>query len=90
MRRNPICCASKKRVGGWYLTTAWEAILFAEMDRMDEAREALARALKQNPDMANTTRRDLEVWWWSQPEYLDRMMNGLYKAGLERPVEPTQ
>lgn len=71
-------------MGGWYRLAAFEAILLAEMERLDEAREAMARALDLNPGFAETAHAELSVWFWANPEYLETLMDGLYKAGLSR------
>ena len=71
-------------MGGWYRVAAFEAIMLAEMDRLDEAKEAMSRVLDLHPGFAETAQAELSVWFWANPEYLEILMNGLYKAGLPR------
>lgn len=69
---------------------ATEASTLAHLGRLGEAEEALARAVAKKPESAETARAEAAVWWGNLPEYVDRMMDGLYKAGLERQAVETQ
>jgi hypothetical protein len=47
------------------------------------ASKALRDLLALRPDVAATVRQDLEKWWES--EYVERIIDGLRKAGLKIP-----
>ncbi len=67
----------------FFWVPATEALLLAEIGRMGEAKEALARAAALNLDLATTARESIVGTWFDQ-HYIEVIMNGLYKAGLER------
>ncbi|MEM7188582.1 MAG: adenylate/guanylate cyclase domain-containing protein [Pseudomonadota bacterium] len=74
----------------FHWVAAMEASLLGQMGRLDEAATALSRVLEKKPDFAKTARDELSVWWGHSPDFMDRIMDGLYKAGLERPAVETQ
>ena len=43
--------------------------------------------LKLQPDFVSVVRKVLEKWW--EPEYIERMIDGWRKAGLEIADEPS-
>lgn len=77
-------------MANWHWVPASETYLLAEMGRIEEAGVALDRVLALNPNFAISARDEYTVWWWSQPDMIDRVMNGLYRAGLERVATATQ
>jgi hypothetical protein len=53
----------------------------AQLGQRDQAERALRELLKVRPSLASTLRSDLEKWWG--PEYVERLIDGLRKAGLD-------
>ena len=66
--------------------TVWayftEVIPLAHLDRIDEARDAFARALAVKPDL-NTTFFE-QIFYFNDPAEMAHVMDGLYAAGLPR------
>jgi len=62
------------------------AVVYAEMDRMDEARVALAQVRRISPDISATL--GTERFPYKNPASLRRFLDGLRKAGLDIPEEP--
>src|SRR4029077_14344216 len=52
-----------------------------QLEERDAAGKALRDLLRLRPDFAATVRSDIEKWW--EPEYVERMIDGWRKAGLE-------
>jgi serine/threonine-protein kinase len=50
------------------------------------AGKALRELLKLRPDVASTVRQEFAKWW--EPEYVEHVIDGLRKAGLQLPAEP--
>jgi TolB-like protein len=63
--------------GGHAVTLA----VCGQLGETDAAGRALRDLLKLRPDFAATIRKDMEKWW--NPEYMERMIEGWRKAGLE-------
>lgn len=81
----------KRDHGGYYAWShAVEAAVLAHMDRVDDAAEALSRATAMNPDFAKIARPEIENLWSHTPDYVEKYMDGLFKAGLERVDIETQ
>lgn len=74
----------KRSWGGWYWTDGFEASLLAHLERPEEARQALSRALEKSSKFPSIAMKQLDVWYWMQPQIRDSIMDGLYVAGLER------
>ena len=49
---------------------------------MPEAREAVAKLEALHPDYRAIARQDLELFLYPSPEVVDRLLEGLEKAGL--------
>ena len=59
------------------------AAAYGQLGERDAAGKALRDLLKLRPDFAATVRKDIEKWW--EPEYVERLIDGLRKAGLDVP-----
>jgi len=59
-----------------------KAVLCAYLDRLEEAREWLRRALELQPDLTVATWKTLAGAVAISPEVLDLYLGGLRKAGL--------
>ncbi len=70
----------------WGAHTAMAAVC-GQLGERDTARKALRDLLKLRPDFAASARKDFEKWW--APEYVEQLMDGLRKAGLEIAGEPS-
>ncbi len=57
------------------------AVVCGQLGELDAASKALRELLKLRPDFAATARKDFERWW--EPEYVEHVMDGLRKAGLD-------
>lgn len=72
----------KQNLAGLYSVHTWEAIILAEIGRIDEAKAALDRGLALRSDYPATARAVQELWWWPQPDFIEQIINSLQKAGL--------
>ncbi len=61
------------------------ATAYGHLGRTEDARAAVDKLLKLYPDFAKKARQELESIYWPNPEYIDRYVAGLRKAGLEIP-----
>ncbi len=77
----------KRNLAGYYGTHMMEAMVLAELDRVDEAEAAIDRAVALKPDLAATVEAEGEFWWWPQPDFIERMRSSLLKAGLDIPEQ---
>jgi len=66
--------------GHWGMHVATAAVC-GQLGQRDHAERALRELLKVRPNLASTLRSDFEKWW--EPEYVERLIEGLGKAGLE-------
>jgi TolB-like protein/Tfp pilus assembly protein PilF len=66
--------------GHWGMHLALAAA-YGQLGERDAAGKALRDLLKLRPDFAATARSDIEKWW--EPEYVERMIDGWRKAGLD-------
>ncbi len=60
------------------------AAAYGQLGDRDAAGKALRELLKLRPDYGVRVRRESEKWW--DPEYVERWIDGLRKAGLEGPA----
>ena len=60
------------------------AAAYGQLGEMDAAGKALRKMLRLKPDYAETGRERLEKWF--DPEFVEHLMDGLRKAGLEHPA----
>ena len=77
--------------GHWGMHAALAAA-YGQLGEHEAAGRALRDLLRLRPGFAATARHDSERWW--EPEYVERMIDGWRKAGLEIddkgvPVRPT-
>ncbi len=68
--------------GNWFAHAALAAAL-GQLGERDAAGRALRDLLKVRPAFAATARADMEKW--CKPEYVERFIDGLRKAGLDVP-----
>jgi TolB-like protein/Tfp pilus assembly protein PilF len=59
------------------------AAAYGQLGERDAAARAVRDLLKVRPDFAARVREDIEKWW--DPEYVDRLIDGVRKAGLDVP-----
>jgi len=57
------------------------AAAYGQLGERDAAAKAVRDLLKVRPDFIATVRKDVEKWW--EPEYVERVFDGLRKAGME-------
>jgi Tfp pilus assembly protein PilF len=57
------------------------AAAYGQLGERDAAKKASMDLLKLRPDFAATVRSDIEKWW--QPDYVERLIDGWRKAGLD-------
>jgi TolB-like protein len=69
--------------GHWGMHVATAAAC-GQLGQRDAAEKALRELLKVRPNLAATLRSDLAKWW--EPEYVERLIDGLRKAGLDVPA----
>jgi len=67
------------------LSHAWLAAIYAELDRLDEARAAAAEVMRINPDFTAGIWRNLG---YKDRSIARRVVDGMRKAGLRVPDEP--
>jgi TolB-like protein/Tfp pilus assembly protein PilF len=70
--------------GGYALMVA----VCGQLGESEAAGKALRDLLKLRPDFAASIRKESEKWW--DPEYVERMMEGWRKAGLEIADDPAK
>ena len=73
--------AYKVNMPGFWRTQLAIAVNAGQLGKREMASEALMRLLMQSPDIALRPRETLEIWW--QPEMVEKLIDGLRKAGLE-------
>ncbi len=66
---------------GQWASHALLAATYGQLGEHDAAVKAVRALLKLRPNFAATVRKDIEKWW--EPEPLERLIDGLRKAGLE-------
>jgi TolB-like protein/Tfp pilus assembly protein PilF/class 3 adenylate cyclase len=79
--RAALSFALKINLPGQWFSHAAMAAAYGQLGECDAAGKALRDLLKLRPDVATTVRNDIEKW--GVPEYVERMIDGLRKAGLE-------
>jgi hypothetical protein len=57
------------------------AVTYGQLGEKEKARIAVRELLAQMPGFATDARDELSKWW--QPEYVDQLLDGLRKAGLQ-------
>jgi tetratricopeptide (TPR) repeat protein len=80
----------KSNLPGHWGMQAGMAACHGQLGERDAAAKALQALLKLRPDFADTICKEVEKWW--NPDYGERFIDGLRKAGLEiegeEPNEP--
>jgi TolB-like protein/Tfp pilus assembly protein PilF len=61
------------------------AVVYGQVGDRDAADKALRNLLDLRPEFADIARHEFSKWW--DPEFVDHMIDGLRKAGLELPSE---
>ena len=79
--RGALGFALKANLPGHWGMHAALAAAYGQLGERDAAAKAVRDLLKLRPDFAATVRKDIEKWW--EPEYVERLIDGWRKAGLE-------
>ncbi len=79
--RGALSSALKLNLPGHYGVHAMIAAAYGQLGERDAAGKALRELLKLRPDFATTVRKQMEKWF--DPEYVEQLIDGLRKAGLE-------
>jgi len=79
--RGALDFALKVNLPGQWFSHAAAAAAYGQLGERDAARNASRDLLRLRPDFAATARADIEKWW--EPEYVESMVAGWRKAGLE-------
>jgi TolB-like protein/Flp pilus assembly protein TadD len=82
--RGALDFALKVNLPGHWFSHAATAAALAQLGELDAAGRALRELLKLRPAFAATVRADGEKWW--EPDYVERLIDGLRKAGLNVPA----
>jgi tetratricopeptide (TPR) repeat protein len=82
--RGALTLAHKVNLPGHWFAHAAIAAACGQLGEPGAATRVLQDLLKVRPDFAASVRKDIEKWW--EPEYVDRLIDGWRKAGLE--IEP--
>ena len=69
-----------------FWTHAKAATAYGHLGRSEEARSAVDKLLELYPDFGEKARDELESIYWPNPEYIDRYIDGLRRAGLDIPA----
>lgn len=72
--------ADRVNMPGFWRSSLLIATARGQLGDLPAASNALGGLLEQRPDLAEATRQGLSVWW--QPEMVEKLMDGLEKAGL--------
>ena len=68
--------------GHWFMHAAMSAA-YGQLGERAAASRALQDLLEMRPDFAATVRMNIEKWW--EPDFVEHLMDGWRKAGLEIP-----
>ncbi len=83
--RGALGFALKINLPGHWPSHAAIAAACGQLGQRDAAARAVRDLLKLRPDFAARVRKDIEKWW--EPEYVERLINGWRKAGLDVPEQ---
>jgi TolB-like protein/Tfp pilus assembly protein PilF len=83
--RDALSFALKFNLPSHWGTHVVIAAACGQLGERDAAGKALRDLLKLRPNAAATVRSDFEKWW--EPEYVEHLIDGLHKAGLQIPDE---
>jgi TolB-like protein/Tfp pilus assembly protein PilF len=79
--------AARVNMPGYFHTHALRAAALGQLGRREEASKAVQDLLALRPDFAATARQEYAKWYNS--ELIEQIIEGLGKAGLEIPDEPS-
>jgi TolB-like protein/Tfp pilus assembly protein PilF len=79
--RGALSFALKVNLPGQWFAHAAMTAAYGQLGDLGAASKALHDLLKVRSDFAATVRKDIEKWW--EPEYVERLIDGWRKAGLE-------
>ena len=71
----------------FFWTPAMYAVIYAQQGRDTEAKQALATALEQNPDLANQPRFYISAYVFPE-DIVEQIIDGLRLAGMDIPEKP--
>jgi len=77
--------ALKNNLGGHYGAHMMIAAAYGQLGETNAANKALRALLKLRPNLPSVVRMNAAQWW--NPEYCERLIDGLRKAGMEIPAE---
>jgi tetratricopeptide (TPR) repeat protein len=76
--------ALKINMAGFFFTYIAFAAAYGKLGEADAAREAARELLALRPHFVATAREEFEKWW--EPQFVEDLLDGLRKAGLEIPA----
>jgi len=79
--RGALSFALKTNLPGHWGAHMAMAAAYGQLGERDAAARAVRDLLKLRPDFAARVRKDIEKWW--DPEYVERFIDGVRKAGLD-------
>src|SRR5580658_8311244 len=79
--RGALSVAVKINMPGYFYTHAVTAAAYGQLGLREAAQKALKELLALRPDIATAARREFEKWY--DAELVERLIDGLRKAGLE-------
>jgi len=79
--RGALSVAVKINMPGYFYTHAVTAAACGQLGLREAAQKALKELLALRPDIATAARQEFEKWY--DPELVERLIDGLRKAGLE-------
>lgn len=83
--RSALSIALRFNMPSYFFTHALTAAVYGQLGLHEPAQKALQELLAIRPDFAVTARREFEKFY--NPELVERLMDGLGKAGLEVAIE---
>ena len=83
--RKALSCALKVNLHAHYGAHMMIAAAYGQLGETNAAAKAVQELLKLRPDVPKVVVSNAANWW--NPEYCERLIEGLRKAGMEIPVE---
>ena len=84
-----LLSAKRRNQPSFYWHHVYLATIYAQLGRLDEARDSVTEILALYPGYADVAREDLEKWFKDEA-LVSAMMEGLKKAGLFDVPEPVE
>jgi serine/threonine protein kinase len=84
--RAALDLARKIQMPGFWRMNLALAVSHGQLGERDAAAEALRELLAAKPEFSSRAREELSKWW--NADFVERLMDGLHKAGLEITGEP--